>query len=47
MLKDKSSVFTTENEVTLNEYNPNKDVFNTSYFTVFTFWKSINDGIDE
>ena len=26
MLKDKSSVFTTENEVTLNEYYPNKDV---------------------
>ena len=25
MLKDKSSVFTPENEVTLNEYNPNKD----------------------
>ena len=26
MLKDKSSVFTPENEVTLNEYNPNKYV---------------------
>ena len=38
MLKDKSFIFTPENEVVPNEYNPNKDEkVDFSFFMVYWF----------